>query len=80
LRKGDLDERYFYGVDRIGSDAAPADDRREINSQYVHSDPMIEAKRKLADALLDRRTTLLFALAGNDLAKAETENDLRGKP
>ena len=59
---------------------APADDRREIDSRYVHSDPMVEAKRKLADALLDRRTTLLFALGGSELAEAEAENDLRGKP
>ena len=60
---------------------APADDRREIDSRYVvASDPMVKAKRKLADALLARRTTLLFALGGNDLAKAEAENDLRGKP
>ena len=58
----------------------PADDRREINSKYVHSDPMVEAKRKLADALLNRRTTLLFALGGNDLAKVEAQDELRSKP
>jgi hypothetical protein len=59
---------------------AAADDRREIDSRYVHSDPMVEAKRKLGDAMLKRRTTLLFALGGSEISKLEAENDLRSKP
>ena len=71
--RGLSDERYFAVLIALGlMQPAPADDRREINSQYVVDD-MAVAKRKLADAFLKRSDPLWLALGGNEIMKAEDE-------